>query len=163
MRRVMTSCSRTGTLDGVLVQLGPVNPSDVDGWLRFTRRVMCDLRTQPAGMATENSRSLITEWNHLIDEWDAALADTEPGEDFVWRGTIDPDRAEYLLFALQRALTSPAVAASVGPDDRRDHGWFTLHVMQRFIDSLEDEGRAHAEYVEQLRATMNRFASRLQA
>lgn len=147
----------------VLIQLGPVQASDVDGWLRFTRRVISDLRTQPGGLPTDDARMRVAEWSSLIDEWDAALAETEPDEDFVWRGSIDPDRAEFLLFALQRSLSSEAVAESAGPEDMQNHGWFTLHVMQRFIVGLENEGRAHAEYVEQLRAKMNRFAARLQS
>jgi hypothetical protein len=133
----------------------------MDGWLRFTRRVMCDLRTEPGDMAVGGAKTLIASWNHLLDEWHADLSDLPPGQDFVWEGMLEPDQAEYLLHALQRSLRSTKVSSRVNRGDMQLHGWMTLHIMERFIDSLETEGRAHAEYVEQLRSSMSRFAERL--
>lgn len=133
----------------------------MDGWLRFTRRVMCDLRTEPGDMAVSGARTLISSWNKLLDEWHTDLSELPPGQDFVWEGILEPDHAEYLLHTLQRSLRSTKVSTRVNPDDMQRNGWMTLHIMERFIDSLESEGRAHAEYVEQLRSSMARFAERL--
>jgi hypothetical protein len=122
---------------------------------------MCDLRTEPGDMAVRSARTLITSWNRLLDEWHADLTELPPGQDFVWEGMLEPDQAEYLLHALQRSLRSSMVSTRVNRDDMQQNGWMTLHIMERFIDSLESEGRAHAEYVEQLRSSMTRFAERL--
>lgn len=147
----------------MLVHLGPVESKQMDGWLRFARRVLCDLRTEPGDMGGSFTENLFTEWNRLIDQWSLTLSTARRrGEaEFSWRGELEPDKAEYLLHSLQRGLHSSTVAAWVTPDDMTNHGMVTLHIMQRFIDALESEGEAHVEYVEQLRSEVARFGASL--
>lgn len=146
----------------MLVHLGPVESEQMEGWLRFARRVLCDLRTEPGDMGSSFSQNLLAEWNRLIDQWSLTLSSTRQRDDeFVWRDELEPDKAEYLLHSLQRALHSATVAAWVTPEDMTNHGLVTFHIMQRFIDSLESEGEAHVEYVEQLRSEVARFGSSL--
>ncbi|MFW2380408.1 MAG: hypothetical protein ACN4GZ_01525 [Acidimicrobiales bacterium] len=147
----------------MLVQLGPVESKQMEGWLRFARRVLCDLRTEPGDMGTRFSQNLLTEWNRLIDQWSRTkpLGDETHDNEFIWRGDVEPDKAEYLLHSLQRALHSATVAAWVTPDDLANHGFVTYHIMQRFIDALDSEGIAHEEFVEQLRSEIARFGASL--
>jgi hypothetical protein len=147
----------------MVVHVGPVESKQMEGWLRFARRVLCDLRTEPGDMESRFSQNLLTEWNKLIDQWSATLStihkDGEP--EFMWRGELEPDKVEYLLHSLQRTLHSATVAAWVTPEDLEKHGLVTYHIMQRLTDSLESEGTAHVEYVEQLRSEVARFGSSL--
>ncbi len=151
------------------VRLGPVKATDMAAWLRFSRRITCDLRTDPGDMASDAALGQVREWNRLLDEWSAEL---EPGRSgntllstgdasFNWDGDFDPDRAEYLMHAMQKTIHSATVNKLVTPDDLRQHGWLTLHVMQRFIESLVTEGAAHEEYVDQLRQIVKDFAARI--
>ncbi len=138
------------------------------GWLAFSRRVMCDLRTEPGDMASDSNFGVVLEWNRLMDEWAAAIAAAAPsnsllpsGEsDVTWEGEFDPDRAEYLMHSLQKTMHSATVDALVTEEDIQHHGWLTMHIMSRFIDSLENEGRAHAEYVDQLRQSIRSVKER---
>lgn len=143
----------------MLIQLGPVDSEQIDGWIRFARRVLCDLRTEPGDLENSFSQNTFTEWNRLIDQWSHTLSASGPGSDggFIWRGELEPDKAEYLLHSWQRALHSATAAAWITSDDMANHGAVTIHVMQCLIDSLESEGEAHVEYVDQLRSEVARF------
>lgn len=144
------------------VRLGPLEAAEMDGWLRFARRVLCDLRTEPGDMDSRYAASLLSEWCTLIDSWNHVLINRSPDTDhFVWEDTLEPDKAEYLLHSLQKTLHSATVAAWVSPEDLQAHGIVTLHIMQRLIDALESEGTAHHEYVEQLRSEVARFGAKL--
>ena len=145
----------------MLVHLGPVESTQMDGWLRFARRLSCELRTEPGDMGSDFSHDTLTEWNLLIDQWTMTLEATglHDTSQFVWRGELDPDKAEYLLHSWQRATRSATVAAWITPDDSAAHGLVTYHIMKRVIDALESEGVAHVEYVEQLRSEIARFRS----
>ncbi len=143
----------------MLVHLGPVDAPQMEGWLRFARRLMCDLRTEPGDMDSQFAKSLLNDWCDLVDDWAAQLNLGE--KSFSWRGDLEPDKAEFLLHSLERALHSATVAAWVTEDDLAAHGVVTFHIMQRFIESLEGQGSAHAEYVEQLRTLVGRFAAKL--
>ena len=145
----------------MLVHIGPVGAAQMDGWLRFSRRVLCDLRTEPGDMGNHFAKNLLAEWNPLMDEWSAVLDDViEAGEgEFVWEGELEPDNAEYLVHSLQRTIRSATVAAWVTPEDLSNYGLITYHVLKRLIDSLESEGVAHHEFVEQMRAEVARFRS----
>ena len=148
------------------VRLGPVKSTDMAAWLRFSRRITCDLRTDPGDMASDAALSQVREWNRLLDEWSEELeprrsADPPNDASFNWDGDFDPDRAEYLMHSMQKTIHSATVNKLVTPDDLQKHGWLTLHVMQRFIESLATEGAAHEEYVDQLRQIVKDFAARI--
>lgn len=145
----------------VQVHLGPLGAQQMEGWLRFSRRVLCDLRTAPGDMNSRFASSLLAEWCDLTDRWQAALS--SDGSDFAWSDDLEPDKAEYLLHSLQQTLHSATVAAWVTADDLAAHGTVTYHIMRRFIDALESEGVAHVEYVEQLRSEVARFGASLAA
>ncbi len=149
--------------------MGPVKANDMAAWLRFSRRITCDLRTDPGDMASDAAMGQVREWNRLLDEWSEALIPVQSGDQrhaagdasFNWDGDFDPDRAEYLIHSMQKTIHSATVNKLVTPNDLREHGWLTLHVMQRFIESLATEGAAHEEYVDQLRQIVKDFAARI--
>lgn len=149
--------------------MGPVKANDMAAWLRFSRRITCDLRTDPGDMASDAAMGQVREWNRLLDEWSEALIPGRSGDQrhpagdasFNWDGDFDPDRAEYLIHSMQKTIHSATVNKLVTPNDLREHGWLTLHVMQRFIESLATEGAAHEEYVDQLRQIVKDFAARI--
>ncbi|NNF55861.1 MAG: hypothetical protein HKN03_15645 [Acidimicrobiales bacterium] len=152
------------------VRIGPVKTTDMAEWLRFSRRIGCDLRTDPGDMASHSALGQVREWNKLLDEWAEELESGEPGDSllasddgsFNWDGEFDPDRAEYLMHSMQKTIHSATVHKLVTADDLRKHGWLTMHVMQRFIESLASEGAAHEEYVDQLRQIVKDFGARIE-
>ena len=144
------------------VSLGPLDADEMNGWLRFARRVLCDLRTEPGDMDSQFAASLLSEWCAVIDSWNEALINgSSDSNHFVWAQSLEPDKVEYLLHSLQKTLHSATVAARVTPEDLQSYGIVTLHIMQRFIEALESEGTAHVEYVEQLRSEVSRFGALL--
>lgn len=151
------------------VRLGPVKATDMAAWLRFSRRITCDLRTDPGDMASDAALGQVREWNRLLDEWSEELQPatsdafrvTTGDANFNWDGDFDPERAEYLMHSMQKTIHSATVNKLVTPDDLRKHGWLTLHVMQRFIESLATEGAAQEEYVDQLRQIVKDFGGRI--
>lgn len=151
------------------VRLGPVKATDMAAWLRFSRRITCDIRTDPGDMASDSALGQAREWNRLLDEWSEGLEPEQSGfasgksgePSFKWDGDFDPDRAEYLMHSMQKTIHSATVSRLVTADDLKQHGWLTLHVMQRFIESLASEGAAHGEYVDQLRQIVKDFQARI--
>lgn len=144
------------------VSLGPLDADEMNGWLRFARRVLCDLRTEPGDMDSLFAANLLGEWCAMVDSWnDVLIEGSSDRTHFVWARSLEPDKVEYLLHSLQQTLHSATVAAWVTPEDLQSHGIVTLHIMQRFIEALESEGTAHVEYVEQLRSEVSRFGALL--
>ena len=137
----------------MLVELGPVSSAEVLWWTRFARRVVAEVRTDPCdldGIATDD---LLFHWSRLIDEWESVAG---RGEQFRWSIRLDCELAEYLLHGMERFLLSPGVAARVTPRESATQRSFSLHVVRAFVDGLEGEGRTHAHYAAQVRATFSR-------
>ena len=135
----------------MLVELGPVDVSEVQQWTRIARRLVTELRTNPAdleGIATED---LLGQWSKLIDAW--ALASTGTDE-FRWSQAIDSDLAEFLLHGLDRCFHSSQVQARITSDELSAYLPFTMHVLHAFVDGLSAEGGPCVEYVEQLKGSL---------
>lgn len=135
----------------MLVELGPVDATEVQQWTRFARRLVTELRANPEefqGIATED---LLRQWSNLIDAW----AEASIGKDqFRWSQSLDSDLAEFLLHGLDRCLHSSQVQAQVTSDELSAYRPFTMHVLHAFVDGLSAEGGPCAEYVEQLMGSL---------
>ena len=134
------------------LELGPLAAGDVQQWSRFARRVVCELRTDPADLEGVATADLLGGWTEMIDRWehDAAMG----ASDFRWSGDVDVERAEYLLHGLDRIMHSDSVRARLSTEDREQHSAFTMHLVQSFVDGLSVEGRCHQHYVDQVRGSM---------
>ena len=55
------------------VSLGPLDADEMNGWLRFARRVLCDLRTEPGDMDSLFAANLLGEWCAMVDSWNDVL------------------------------------------------------------------------------------------
>jgi hypothetical protein len=137
------------------VELGPVAITDMQAWLRFARRLITELRTDPdelAGIATDD---FLSQWSTLIEEWDAAsrnggaaLADGS----FRWSQRLGGEEAEFLLHGLERCLHSATIRSKITSDEAATHRAMTMHLVQAFVDGLSAEGQAHQHYADQVKA-----------
>ncbi len=135
----------------MLVELGPVAATDVQGWARFARRVIVELRVKPGDLEGIATDDLLGQWSKLVDEW----SDTAAGTDtFRWSRTLDTELGEFLLHGLDRCFHSPAVNAMITAEESHAHRGFTVHVFQAFVDGLDSEGVAHEHYADQIRASL---------
>ncbi len=134
------------------LELGPVGAGDVQQWARLSRRVACELRSNPADLEGVATSDLIDAWAVMIDRWghDAALGD----ETFRWSADLDVELGEYLLYGLDRAIHSPQVHAQLTRAEERAHTPFTLHVVQQLVDALSAEGRCQQHLCDQIRASL---------
>ncbi len=72
------------------VRVGPLDAAEMDGWLRFARRVLCDLRTEPGDMDSRYAASLLMEWCALIDSWNnVLLSHSSDSNHFVWEESLE--------------------------------------------------------------------------
>lgn len=136
----------------MLLELGPVEAGSVQQWARFVRRVLCELRVDPAdlsGVATPDFLDVCSTW---VDRWehDAALG----AEEFRWSHSVEPEFAEYLLHGVHRFLQSPVLETLVTDDERRQYEPFTLHIVQSLVDGLSAEGRCSEHLCDQVRASL---------
>ena len=135
----------------MLVELGPVAAADVETWSRFARRVVTEVRTNPAdldGIATDD---LLRQWSGLIERWADCAREREQ---FRWSESVDCEIAEYLLHGLERCLQSPSVRSRITPSEYETHRPFTMHVISAFVFGLEGEGHTYEEYASQLRGSL---------
>lgn len=133
----------------MLLELGPVAAVDALSWTRFARRLIAEMRMDPdeiEGVVCEDS---LRQWSTLIDQWAATIG----GDDtFRLTQTLDDEVAEYLLYSLTRAMTSPWLLARVTDAEHDDHDRFTGHVVKAFITGLSFEGRPCDHYQAHLRS-----------
>lgn len=135
----------------MLIELGPVAAVDVEHWAKFARRVLAEVRTEPADLDGFITDDLLRQWSTLIERWaDRARG----GEQFRWSESLDCEVAEYLLHGLERCLQSPSVRNRITPDEYEAHRPFTMHLVSAFVVGLEGEGRCHEEYASQLRGVL---------
>ena len=136
----------------MLVELGPVAPAEVQGWSRFARRLITELRTDPhelQGIATDD---LLCQWSTLIDQWAAVAGEAPVDGSFRWSQPIDCEEAEFLVHGLERCLHSATIGSLVTAEEAERYSPFTLHVIQAFLDGLVAEGTAHEHLADQIRA-----------
>ncbi len=158
------------------LELGPIAVEDVISWTRFARRLICEMKVDPADLAGVASPDLLSAWADMIDNLEhhatsqvsqaAQLAildaptppDTAPTPDmFRWTGSIDVELAEYLLHGLHRCVHSESLLSRITPQERTKQAPFTLHLVQSFIDGLTAEGLCHLQLVDQVRTTLGQL------
>lgn len=135
----------------MLVELGPVTATDVQGWTRFARRLVAELRTNPDDLEGVVCDDFLDEWSALIDEW-AEVAGR--AETFRWSKTFDTEVGDFLLYGFVRCYRSPGLASHVTEAEFDAHRPFTNHVINAFIDGLVDEGQGYAHFAEGIRASL---------
>jgi hypothetical protein len=121
----------------VLLELGPVPADIVRNWTRFARRMMCELRHDPAELASLAVADLLGPWDRLIDDWERTAQSPEA---FRWSGELDDEQAEYLLFGYERFLSSPTLLERATRSELIEHRPFSVHVARAFIDAMETAG-----------------------
>lgn len=136
----------------MLLELGPVEAEDVQQWARFARRMVCELRVDPADLAGVATPDFLDECTLLISELEGAVA--VAGEDVRWSRQIECDQAEYLLHGIVRCLRSPGLAQRATHDEHLAHEPFIMHVVQALVDGLAAEGSGPEHLCDQVRAAL---------
>lgn len=136
----------------MLLELGPVAAGDVQQWARFVRRMVCELRVDPADLAGVATSDFLDQCTQMIDVWerDAALGESE----FRWSQKIEIERAEYLLHGLDRCLHSNGLAERATSEELAAHQPFMMHVVQSLVDALSAEGSCQKHLCDQVRASL---------
>lgn len=136
----------------MMLELGPVDSGLVQGWTKFARRLLCELRVDPADLAGVATPDFLDRCNASLDRWEegATLADAE----FRWSQPIEPELAEYMLHGLDRCLQSPQLVERITNAERATHRPFTMHVVRALVDGLSTEGRCSEHLCDQVRASL---------
>lgn len=136
----------------MLLELGPVAAADVQQWARFVRRMICELRVDPADLDGVATSDFLDQCTKMIDVWerDAALGSGE----FRWSAAIESETAEYLLHGLDRCLQSPGLSGRATAEELTTHHPFMMHVVQSLVDGLTAEGACHEQLCDQVRASL---------
>ncbi len=137
------------------LELGPVATGDVSDWVRFARRLICQMRVDPADLAGIASPDLLSAWSVMVDRLDEH-ADLSQ-DVFRWSEPIDVELAEYLLHGLHRCVHSKSLRSHITVAEQTKHAAFTLHLIQSFIDGLTAEGLCHLQLVDQVRTTLGQL------
>lgn len=130
------------------VHLGPVSSSSVRSWVAYATGI---LSGENDAMAPSVDPGAVDEFLGYLRTWDD-LAATGP-DTFVWEGSIEPERLEYLAHSFARivdhlwavAATNPAL---MPPPEGED---FYQALVLAIIAALEHQGDAAGEFSEQLR------------
>ncbi len=135
----------------MLLELGPLAADDVRCWARFTRRMICEFRVDPGDLAGVATPDFLSEWQSLVDAWDAHAAQSET---FRWSSHLDIELAGYLLHGFDRCVQSAAVKTVTTTEERSTYAAFTFHVMQSFVDGLAGQDSGHDHLVDQIRCSI---------
>ncbi|MDH3303208.1 MAG: hypothetical protein OES24_22115 [Acidimicrobiia bacterium] len=134
----------------MLVELGPCPAVEAEGWTKFARRLIIELRSDPEAMSRV-SPDMVDLWGVYIDRWSAKAAEAESsGDPFRWSGQIDPEVGEFLLHGLDKCLHSPFIREAATPLEAATHKPFTMTVVRAFVDGLASEGESCCHYVDQV-------------
>lgn len=136
----------------MLLELGPVPAEDVQQWARFVRRMICELRVDPADLDGVATTDFLDACTKMIDSWarDAGMGEPE----FRWSQIIECETAEYLLHGLDRCLHSAGLAERATPEELATHHPFMMHVVQSLVDGLTAEGACHEQLCDQVRVSL---------
>ena len=138
-----------------MVELGPVPAVEVEGWTRFARRMIVELRVAPGDLEGVASEDLLVRWSDLIDQWATVASEgRSPNETCRWSVEVEVEVGEYLLHGLERCFHSPVVQARITETEAQTQRPFTMHLIEAFIDALTAEGVGHEEYAEVIRASL---------
>ncbi len=136
----------------MLLELGPVAAGDVQQWARFVRRMICELRVDPADLDGVATKDFLDQCTDMVDTWerDAALGETE----FRWSASMESETAMYLLHGLDRCLHSSGLADRATAEERTAVHPFMMHVVQSFVDGLTAEGSCETHLCDQVRGSL---------
>jgi hypothetical protein len=132
------------------VCVGPVAPSSAEAWIRWARRVIGELRGQPA--AVKLPAQVLDDVASYVEAWAGANHD---GEMFQWQVEVDAEELEYLtnaLYNLDRRLADDMRQAPerAAPAEARA---FHLMLVQALLFALAQDSPSRAAFVEQLRTS----------
>lgn len=140
----------------VLLRVGPVAASSALAWIGYGRSVLGRAAAEDAERSRDD-RSLPplepevrAVFSTFLDEWED-LAHT--GDPVIWSVEIPPDRGEFLTHAFYRLADRLAEEAAdrgvaAAPPEADE---FYQALVTGILDALAQEGRATAEFGEQLR------------
>lgn len=138
----------------MLLELGPLPPDDVRSWVRFARRVICEVRLDPGDLDGVVPTDALDAWSTLLDSWDSAAteaADDPAGGPFRWSDdAADPELAAYLLHTVDRIVHSDDVQGRLTKSESRANTPFTMLVVKAFADGLCAVGTCENHLVSQI-------------
>jgi hypothetical protein len=132
---------------GVEIEVGPISSASAQAWIEYATTMLTLLRTlseqEIPSRALDAFASLLDEWRPL------AQGDTA----FRWVNDETPDRAKYLVNALFVAGTLIEREVTAGRAHFRPAAADEFHVVivQSVLRALEQESRADAQFVHQMR------------
>ncbi len=127
------------------VVLGPVAADSMAAFVRFGRALL-----HAAGPGADVPSDAASAFDRYLDEWEALAAD-RAGTDVTWTTEVEPEVAEYLVYAFYRVakdVNDEAGEAQVVPTDAAPFYWLLVGSL---LHALEDEGGSHAELAADLR------------
>ena len=129
------------------VEIGPVSRASALAWLDYGEEAVAHFRrVTPQSV----SSSAIDGFEELLTAW--RIAARPPGP-FHWETDEPPERVEYLMKALYSAgleIEEGVERHSIGlrPAEADE---FHMVVVRQVLDTLAQQGRSNAEFVESLR------------
>jgi hypothetical protein len=131
----------------VKIEIGPVARASALAWLDYATEAVADLRrVAPKSV----SSSALDGFEELIPAW--RLAAQGPGP-FHWETDETPERVEYLMKALYTAGLEIEEGIELHGMKLRptDADEFHIVLVRQVLDTLAQQGRSNAEFVESLR------------
>lgn len=125
--------------------MGPVAAESVAAFVRFGRALL-----HAAGPGAGVPSDAASAFDRYLDEWEALAADGS-NADVTWTTEVEPEVAEYLVYAFYRVakdVNDEAGDVQVVPDDATPFYWLLVGSLLR---ALEGEGGSHAELAADLR------------
>lgn len=119
-------------------------------WVAYARTVLGQSMAHPTRGEPLNER-LVEQFEGLLDEWEATA---QLGTEFVWTQSLDANTIELLaqsFFAIVSVLSDAAEDRGfpISPPEGDEFYWALVNTM---LDALTEQGGAHAEAAEYLRA-----------
>jgi len=130
------------------VHIGPVPSRSARAWVAFATEI---LTSDEAPAMTPVDTAAVEEFLGYLAIWDAH-AEANP-DTFVWVGTIDPERLEYLAHSFARIvdhLWTVAMSQQQVRSPAEGEEFYQALVLS-IIDTLQQHGDSAGEFSEQLR------------
>lgn len=136
----------------MLLELGPVALSDVASWTRVARRMVSELRLDPADLGGIATPDFLEAWSSVIDQIDTRCSTC----DVEFRSTdiVDDDVAEYLVHGMSKCLSAPSLGQLITDQERHTHLKFTGHLAEALVTGLVEEGRDCEHYLDRIRTAL---------
>jgi hypothetical protein len=131
----------------VQVDVGPISSASARAWIEYATNMLTLLRTLSE---QELPSRALDAFASLLDQWRPLAQGDKP---FRWVTDETPDRAKYLLNALFVAGTLIEKEVTAGRAHLRPAAADEFHVIlvQDVLRALEQESRADAQFVRQMR------------